>query len=299
MADQQKQSIETIISQAKQLQQDAANIGYKFVMSERECVVVKADLEKLQLDDCTTDQVRALVDSPDRADCILHVGESFYHAHSQLLTKRSQFFKNLFETEFTDRDDLVIDLSMPDVNKYAFIVFLEHLYTGVIPDNTLLARHTIALALNAHFVGADDLYKACISFMVNSWRDVEKITPAALVEAPTRLIDDVLNNMNPSDLTDKVSLMAATWSSKRDTELWAQFVRAQVQQPDFVTHLSHTLLQQWHQDADSADIIINNVSKILELVPESLCYSVMQNAVENLTEEMRRLNSQIVRKRAF
>jgi BTB/POZ domain len=75
-------------------------LGYRFVMSERECAVLKAvvDLEPMQLEACSIEQARALVDSPDRADCILHVGESFYHAHSQLLSTRSQFFMNLFET---------------------------------------------------------------------------------------------------------------------------------------------------------------------------------------------------------
>jgi BTB/POZ domain len=165
----------------------------------------------VQLEGCNIEQARALVDNPDSADCILYVGESFYHAHSQLLSTRSQFFMNLFETEFKDRDDMVIGLKLPDVNKYAFTVFLEHLYTGVIPDVTLLARHAIALALNAHFVGADDLYKACISFLVNSWRDAQKANPGALSDAPTSLVDDVLNNMSASDLTYKVSLMAATW----------------------------------------------------------------------------------------
>jgi hypothetical protein len=188
---------------------------------------------------------------------------------------------------------------MPDVNKYAFTVFLEHLYTGVIPDDTPLARHAIALALNAHFVGADDLYKSCISFLVDSWRDVQKANPGSLSDVPTSLVDDVLNNMSASDLTDKVSLMAATWSINRNTELWAQFVRAQVQQPDFMTYLTHTLLQQWHTEADAADSSISNVSKVLELVPESLCYSVMQKAVDELTEEVRRLSTQVVRKRAY
>eukprot|EP00953_Heterococcus_sp_UTEX-ZZ885_P000388 739-Heterococcus_DN1.PRE.4 len=185
---------------------------------------------------------------------------------------------------------------MPDVNKYAFSVFLEHLYTGVIPDDTLLARHAIALALNAQFVGADDLYKACINILVNSWRDVQKANPGALSDVPTSLVDDVLNNMSASDLTDKVYLMAATWSSNRNAELWAQFVRAQVQQPDFVTYLSHTLLQQWHTEADATDSSISNISKVLELVPESLCYSVMQKAVNDLTEEVKRLSTQIIRR---
>jgi hypothetical protein len=65
-----------------------------------------------------------------------------------------------------------------------------------------------------------------------------------------------------------------------------------------VKYLTHTLLQQWHTEADATDSSISNISKVLELVPESLCYSVMQKAVNDLTEEVKRLSTQDIRRRA-
>jgi hypothetical protein len=44
-----------------------------------------------------------------------------------------------------------------------------------LPNATLMAQYSVHLAKNAHFLNADELYGACVSYLGNNWREVQKL----------------------------------------------------------------------------------------------------------------------------
>jgi BTB/POZ domain len=156
-------------------------------------------------------QKRALVDNPEHADRVLHVGGSFYHAHSSLLKQQSPFFQALFEAKFVNQDERVVDLDLLSTGKYGFRVLLEYLYTGEISSPTLPAQFGIGLALSAHYVDAEDLYRACVEYMAVNWRAVQQLkTVTFCTDMTVQLLDDVLKSLAPNALDDKVYLLVAS-----------------------------------------------------------------------------------------
>jgi BTB/POZ domain len=63
---------------------------------------------EVSLDECSTDEARALVDNVKHADCVLQVGDACYHAHTQLLKKRSKFFQELFDTDIDNNNPVIV-----------------------------------------------------------------------------------------------------------------------------------------------------------------------------------------------
>lgn len=148
-----------LCAKAMLLQQEAARAGHKLAMSEDgHCSILpdsgaskrKADVS---LDNCEPKRARTLVDNPEFADRVLHVNGSFYHAHSQLLIKRSSFFEALLGPDCNA--DAVIKLDLPSTDKYALRVLLEYLYTGELPNTALMAQYSVHLAKDTHFLNAE------------------------------------------------------------------------------------------------------------------------------------------------
>jgi BTB/POZ domain len=147
-----------VITKVLMLQQEAALSGIRFAVSGAgECVLFDTKLNAgteqiIVLDGFDVQQKSALVDNPEHADRVLHVGGSFYHSHSSLLNQQSPFFQALFEADFVKQDERVVNVDMlPSTEKYGFRVLLEHLYTGETPSTTLLAQYGIELALSTLF----------------------------------------------------------------------------------------------------------------------------------------------------
>jgi BTB/POZ domain len=100
------------------------------------------------------------VDNVKHADCVLQVGDTCYHAHTQLLKKKSKFFQELLDADIDNNNPLFVLNKKPSTEKHGFAVFLDFLYTGEIPNSTLLDQYGIALAKNSHYADCEELYSA-------------------------------------------------------------------------------------------------------------------------------------------
>jgi BTB/POZ domain len=259
-----------VITKVLMLQQEAAQLGIRFAVSGAgECVLfdTSASTEQIiELDGFDVQQKRALVDNPEHADRVLHVGGSLYHAHSSLLKQQSPFFQALCEADFVKQDERVVNLDMmPSTEKYGFRVLLESLYTGEIPSPTLLAQYGIGLALNAHYVDAENLYRACVEYLAINWRAVQQLNTATFcTDMTVQLLDDVLKRMAPDALVDKVHLLIAAYEAAKAVA-WAQIVAEQTSHEDFAKWLTYAQLTQWQRYA--------------ELKPDETAMTIVLNAV--------------------
>jgi hypothetical protein len=85
---------------------------------------------------------------------------------------------------------------MPSTQKYAFRAFLDFLYTGEIPNSTLLAQYGIDLAKNAHYADCEELYDECVQYIADNWREVERMNAKCFAkDMTTLLMEDVLTEM--------------------------------------------------------------------------------------------------------
>jgi BTB/POZ domain len=213
---------------------------------------------------------------------VLHVDGSFYHAHSQLLIKRSRFFGTLFGPECSA--DAVIKLDLSSTDKYALRVLLEFLYTGELPNATLMAQYSVHLAKNAHFLNADELYGACVSYLVNNWREVQKLNFGTFGTDMTMLLmQDVLKGMSVSTLKDRVLFMAASYSA--DSEEWSQVVQVHVTSDQFTKELTHSLLVELHS-AVAAKQMTSDVTRVLDLIPNAVTVAAAQHEVQALQHKL-------------
>eukprot|EP00953_Heterococcus_sp_UTEX-ZZ885_P000386 739-Heterococcus_DN1.PRE.2 len=243
----------------------------------------KADVMLNNLDNCEPKRARTLVDNPEFADRVLHVNGSFYRAHSQLLIKRSSFFDTLLGPDCTA--DAVINLDLPSTDKYALRVLLEFLYTGELPNATLMAQYSVLLAKNAHFLNADELYGACVSYLVNNWREVQKLNLDTFATGMTMLLmQGVLKGMHTSTLKDRVLFMAASYNS--NSEEWSQVVKEQVTSDQFTKVLTHSLLVELHS-AVAATQVTSDVIKVLDLIPNAVTVAIAQCELQTLQRKLR------------
>jgi BTB/POZ domain len=237
----------------------------------------KADVMLNHLDDCEPKRARTLVDNPELADRVLHVNGSFYHAHSQLLIKRCSFFETLLGPECTA--DAVIKLDLPSTDKYAFKVLLEYLYTGELPNSTLMAQYSVHLAKNAHFLNIDKLYDACVKYLAKSWHAVQKLNPDTFgVDVSMVLMRDVLKVMRAP--RDKVLLMTATYSA--ESEEWAEAAKQEVTSAEFAAQLTHDLMVNLHDEVN-AQLVCSDVIKVLDLIPNAVAVAASQRTVQTHT----------------
>eukprot|EP00953_Heterococcus_sp_UTEX-ZZ885_P008423 5052-Heterococcus_DN1.PRE.2 len=270
-------SLEAVLSKALLLQQEAARMGQKLSISKRGRFVTLPFpwiATAVSLDKCSADEARALVDNVKHADCVLQVGDTCYHAHTQLLKKKSNFFQELFDTDI-DTSNPVFELDkMPNTEKYGFRAFLDYLYTGEIPSQVLLSQYSIAIALNAHYADCEELYQACVNYIASKWRDVKNANPNNFAtDVTVLLMEDVVKQMpiGPLDaLENRVHFMAATWSTARDPESWKQSVTAQLVSAPFASRLTHGLLLKLY-DATRRDTAVKNVMEVLKLIPSTKC----------------------------
>jgi BTB/POZ domain len=145
--------IESISSQAKQLQLEAANLGYKVLLSEKDCAAVK-NFEIFQPSRLSIDQARALVNNPEGADRLLVLGGVTYHVHTALLTARSSYFTTLLVGGFAEQGQHTVTLDLPSNDPEAFKIVLEYLYTGVVPTTAHETEWVIHVACIASYVDA-------------------------------------------------------------------------------------------------------------------------------------------------
>jgi BTB/POZ domain len=280
-------SLEAVLGKALLLQQEAARMGHKLSLSEGGRFVTLPlpwTASAVSLDECSTDEARALVDNVKHADCVLQVGDTCYHAHTQLLKKRSKSFQELFDTDVDKNNPVFVLDKMPSTEKHGFAVFLDYLYTGEIPRHTLLEQYNIALAKNAHYADCEELYSACINHLVSAWRGVEKMNNSHFATDMTTLVmEDALSKMRPGAVEDKLLFMAATYSSEKDTDIWTQCVLQQVTSADFTAQLKCDMLVKLHADI-RAHRANGNLTKVLDLIPNASTVAAAQRALRTAQE---------------
>jgi BTB/POZ domain len=282
-------SLEAVFGKALLLQQEAARMGHKLSLSEDGrfmTLPLPWKASEVSLDECSTDEARALVDNVKHADCVLQVGDGCYHAHTQLLQKRSKFFQELFDTDIDKNNPVFVLDKMPSTEKHGFAVFLDYLYTGEIPNSTLLDQYGIALAKNAHYADCEELYSACIRHLVGAWREVEKMnTSQFAIDMTTLVMEDVLSKTNPDAVEDKLLFMAATYSAVNDTDTWTECVLQQITTADFAAHLTFGLLVKLHADMRAGKASAHLV-KVLNLIPNALTLEASQRQVQAVQQEV-------------
>jgi BTB/POZ domain len=207
-------SLEAVLGKALVLQQEAARMGHKLSVSAGGrfmTLPLPWAASDVSLDECTADEARALVDNVKHADCVLQIGDACYHAHTQLLKKRSKFFQGLLDTDI-DNNNPVFELDkMPNTEKYGFRAFLDYLYTGEIPSQVLLSQYSIAIALNAHYADCEELYEACVNYIASKWRDVKSANPNNFAtDVTVLLMEDVVKQM-PIGTFDALRTGCTSW----------------------------------------------------------------------------------------
>jgi BTB/POZ domain len=218
------------------------------------------------------------------------VVESSFHAHKDLLVKRSTLLSNVFENDL-DQTDRVVPLHMADTDAYAFRLMLEYLYTGDIPDNTLMAQYAIPLAQNAHYLDTDELYKACIDYLRENWRKVQQLDAEAF-KKDTALphVEETLNLMQPDAIEDKLFFLAAVWHAECDEQAWRHIVEPQISTPDFIRGLSHKQLLRLQDSSQVPDNDPDNsvgMSRLLGLIPAKvLTAAVERDAAADKTKKL-------------
>jgi BTB/POZ domain len=285
-----------LCAKAMLLQQEAVRAGHKLAVSEDgHCSILPASeagkrkADMADLDNCEPNRARVLVDNPELADRMLHVNGTFYHAHSQLLMKRSAFLETLLGPSCTA--DAVIKLDLPGTDKHAFKVLLEYLYTGQIPGRTLMAQYSVQLAKNARFLNADELYDACVSYLVTNWRDVQKLNADTFATDMTMLLmQDVLKGMHTSTLKDRVLFMAASYSA--NSEEWSQVVKQQVTSDQFTKELTHSLLVELHSAVTSKQVT-SDLTQVLDLIPSAVTVAAAQHELQAV---QRKLQAELTKK---
>jgi BTB/POZ domain len=232
------------------------------------------------LHELSMDEARALVDNASQADCVLQVGDTCYYAHTQLLEKRSKLMQNVLDTNIDPGKPVVFD-KMPSTDKYAFRAFLDFLYTGEIPNSTLLAQYGINLAKNAHYADSEELYNACVQYIADNWHEVESMNEKTFAKSMTALLmEDVLSKMRPDALKDRLLFMAAAYNPNIDVSAWRQCVLEQVTSAHFAEHLTHKLLIELYDSVNKNKNNKKSLAKVLGKIPRTTMLAASQKEIE-------------------
>eukprot|EP00953_Heterococcus_sp_UTEX-ZZ885_P000387 739-Heterococcus_DN1.PRE.3 len=246
MQQSQTEGIETVLAQTEQLQQQAARLGYQLVV---------------QADSATAHSDRAL-----------QIGDKVWPVHSSLLTCKSDFFKALLGSSFAEQQQAVVTAQLPSTDQKGVEVLLKFLYTGVVPTSFDGSSQAIAVAYNAHYVSADPLYTAAVQYIAQHWRCYENT--AAISSMSIALMEDVLAQLPADDITLKVKLMAAVWSTTSvDNDAMRAAVSKLVTHTDFERYLTHYVLKKLHNSFDK------NISRVLDVVPTAVIFTVLDTVI--------------------
>jgi precorrin-6B methylase 1 len=82
-----------ILGQISALRLEAARAGYQVALSgsgQFAMVPALGNSKPVLQDELSVDESRVLVDNAAQAGCVLQVGDTCYHAHTQLLVKHSK-----------------------------------------------------------------------------------------------------------------------------------------------------------------------------------------------------------------
>jgi hypothetical protein len=162
-------------------------------------------------------------------------------------------------------------------------VFLEYLYTGDIPNATLMNQYGVALAKNAHYADCEELYSACIDHLVHSWRDAETVNASRFAADMTTLVmEDVLSKMKPDAVEDKILFMAAAYSTVNNDD-WTQCVLQHVSNTMITTDLTALLVKLHDISANRSN---EGLANVLDLIPSAYTVAASQSVVQKLQKKL-------------
>lgn len=145
----------------------------------------------------------------DQSDVTLKIGRQLWHGHSQLLSRHSQFFRDLFDGEEPDQT-AVIELPLLCPHPSDVQVLMEYLYTGLIPSGIKFTAHVLETAHNSRYVGADALYEACATQLAATWLELYEERKAVFTAfVDTRIMVATLPHMVRRDLQYQMEFMCA------------------------------------------------------------------------------------------
>jgi len=89
----------------------------------------------------------SFVDNPLHSDKIVTVGERSYFCHTAYLSKRSEYFRAMFQNNMKEKAEKEINISgLPELGPGIFLEILRYLYSGTLPSG-LYNPETILLSL--------------------------------------------------------------------------------------------------------------------------------------------------------
>jgi BTB/POZ domain len=288
MQQSQTEEIETVLAQTEQLQQQAARLGYQLIVQadSATAVLLKRDTvdacgtEHAVLTELPVDAAEALVGNPQHSDRALQIGDKVWPVHSSLLTCRSDFFRALLGSGFAEQQQAVVTAQLPSTEHKSVEILLKFLYTGVVPTAFDSCNQAIAVAYNAHYVSADPLYTAAVQYMARHWRRYE--STAAVSSMSIALMEDVLAQLQADDITLKVKLMAAVWSTTTvDNDTMRVAVSKLVTHTDFERFLTHDILKKLHNSSDKS------ISRVLDVVPTAVIFTVLDTVISTQQQILR------------
>jgi BTB/POZ domain len=275
-------SIETILAQSKQLQQQATQPGYQLIVQAESATAVllergnddAADDELSPLMELSADAAQALVGNPQHADRALQIGDKVWPVHSSLLTCRSDFFKALLGAGFAEQQQAIVNVQLPSTEHTSVTVLLKYLYTGIVPKTFDNCRQASAVAYNAHYVSAEPLYTAAVQYLAERWRCYGDST--VVDSMSTALMEDVLTHPPADDIATKVKLMAAVWNTTTvDNSAMRAAVSKLVTHTDFEKYLTYDVLKKLHQSSD------HSISRVLDVVPTAVTFRVLDAVISS------------------
>jgi BTB/POZ domain len=195
--------------------------------------------------------------------------------------RRSDFFKALFTNGFAESHEDIVLLSLPCSEHASVEAVLQHLYEGQ-TQTAIDDQHVIGVALNAHYLDTPELYAACAKQLAQCWERLHANDSTAFSNSISlTLLEDTLAHIPAEAIVSKVKLMAAVWGPSINNAVWSDIVRKYVCHADFAAHLTYERLQQLHNNSSITDI-----TKVLDLVPSAVLFSVLGSQVAQLKAEV-------------
>lgn len=172
----------------------------------------------LRVSDCSPSEAAAFIDNCEQSDVTLKIGKHFWHGHSALLSRHSQFFRDLFGSG-PHRKTGIIDVPLPYPNYSDTEVLMVYLYTGNCPSGTRFTGHALETAHNARYAATDALYKASAKHLAEVWQALyaeRKEEFSAAVDVDLMVI--TLAYMANRDLDYQMQFMCAACADVGNTD---------------------------------------------------------------------------------
>ncbi|KAG5190371.1 hypothetical protein JKP88DRAFT_243064 [Tribonema minus] len=255
------QAVQTVLEQA-------AREVFQIVVAGTTAIALDSPMPAIDITNWTAEEALLHFGEVSTCNCVLQAGDHQHWVHTDCLAATSDFFDKLFNGPCKEGKEALVELDglpCPDPPA-ALRLVLEHLYTEEVFSHTLSNDTVIQVAVNAHYLGALQLYEACVEHVAKHWAEVFATSDTVHAVTPT-LLDDVLQTLLTAE--NQGRLMATL--------------------RQFSDNLPYSVLSRWLSGTDGPDL-----QAIAEHIPAAAVKVVYSREIARLAHNTAELSGTIL-----